>query len=129
MKITHMKIPTIIFTLLLTSFFASAQIERKPTVVKADSATAVSPNQPMDKQNRRDRLKDLDLTREQQGKLKEIRQSSQAAKQAIENNTQLTDAEKKKQLRALQKDQAQKIQSILTEEQKVKFREGRKGNS
>ncbi|MGB4845247.1 MAG: hypothetical protein WBP16_12345 [Ferruginibacter sp.] len=124
-----MKIPTIIFTLLLTSFFASAQIERKPTVVKADSATAVSPNQPMDKQNRRDRLKDLDLTREQQGKLKEIRQSSQAAKQAIENNTQLTDAEKKKQLRALQKDQAQKIQSILTEEQKVKFREGRKGNS
>ena len=72
--------------------------------------------------NRKDRLKELDLTREQKIKLKEVRQSNQAAKAAIENNAGLSDEEKKKQIHTLQKDQQQKVQAILTEEQKAKFK-------
>lgn len=123
-----MKIPAIFFVLLLTSNLASAQIERKPSAAQSDST--VKPSGKMDdKASRKDRLKDLDLTKEQRSKLKEIRQTNQAAKTAIENDAALSDTEKKKQLRDLQKKQAQQIQSILTEEQKAKFKEGGKKNS
>ena len=57
--------------------------------------------------------------------MKSIRQTGQGSKQAIENNVNLTEAEKKKQLRALQIEQAQKVQLILTEEQKEKFKADR----
>ena len=129
MKFTQMKITAIIFTLLFTSFSASAQIERKPAVVKSDSAASTTPSDKrMNKQGRKDRLKDLDLTKEQRSKMKEIRQSGQAAKEATENNTNLSEAEKEKQMRALQKEQAQKMQSILTEEQREKFKADRQNN-
>lgn len=129
MQFTHMKISVLFIAFLLVSLFSSAQIERKPTVVKADSAQATAPaDKSTARQSRRDLLKDLDLTKEQRSKLKEMRQANQAAKEAIENNAQLSDAEKKNQLRVLQKEQAQKIQSVLTEEQKLKFKEGRQNN-
>lgn len=124
-----MKISILFIAFLSVSLFSAAQIERKPTVVKVDSATTTAAtDKSIDKQSRRDLLKDLDLTKEQRSKLKEIRQANQATKEAIENNTKLSEEEKKKQLRALQKEQAQKIQSILTEEQKLKFKEGRQNN-
>ena len=54
--------------------------------------------------------------------MKEIRQAGKSAKEAIEKNTELSETDKKKQLRDLQKAQAQKVQAILTEEQKAKFK-------
>ena len=124
-----MKSSLIVLIVLLTAVTASAQIERKSSVIKMDSAqAAVSDNKP-DKQNRKERLKELDLTREQKGKMKEIMQSGKASKDAIENNAQLSETEKKKQLRELQKSQMQKIQAILTPEQVEKFKASRKNNS
>ena len=124
-----MKSSLIVLIVLLTAVTASAQIERKSTEIKMDSAkAAVSDNKP-DKQNRKERLKELDLTREQKGKMKEIMQSGKASKDAIENNAQLSETEKKKQLRELQKSQMQKIQAILTPEQVEKFKASRKNNS
>jgi len=123
MKFTHMKVSILFFAFVLISFFASAQIERKPTVVKADSATtAGQAGNAAKKEKFKDRLKDLDLTKDQRSKLKEIKKADQAARAAIENNMQLSDEEKKKQYRELKKSQAQKIQSILTPEQIQKFR-------
>ena len=123
-----MKSSLIVLIVLLTAVTASAQIERKSTVIKMDSAqAAVSDNKP-DKQNRKERLKELDLTREQKGKMKEIMQSGKASKDAIENNAQLSETEKKKQVRELQKAQLLKIQSILTEEQKAKFQASKQNN-
>jgi len=121
-----MKFTSILFSLLLTSFFSSAQIERKPSDVNKDSSVSVTTtDKKMNKQNRKERIKDLNLTKEQRIKMKSIRQSGQGSKQAIENNVNLTEAEKKKQLRALQIEQAQKVQLILTEEQKEKFKADR----
>ncbi len=117
-----MKISFIAFILSLVTVSASAQIERKPAVVKTDSAQTTINDNKVDKQSRKERFKELDLTREQKGKLKEIMQANKAAKEAIENNTQLSDQEKKKQLRELQKTQMQKIQAILTPEQIEKFK-------
>lgn len=118
-----MKTRGLILVLLLCSVISFAQIERKPAPARpADSVANNQPVSKMDKANRKDLLKDLDLTREQKGKLKEIRQAGKAKKEAIENNGQLSEDEKKKQLRELQKEQAKAIQAILTDEQKEKFK-------
>ncbi len=121
-----MKISLIALVLSFATITVSAQIERKAVVVKTDSAQAatVSDNK-ADKQTRKERFKELDLTKEQKGKLKEIMQSGKSSKEAIESNAQLSEADKKKQLRELQKAQAQKIQAILTPEQREKFKASR----
>lgn len=123
-----MKITCIILSLSFFALTASAQIERKAVVVKADSAQTATADNKADKQTRKERFKELDLNKEQKGKMKEIMQTGKAAKEAIENNTQLSEEYKKKQLRELQKAQAQKIQAILTPEQREKFKASRPNN-
>lgn len=116
-----MKLLLLIFLFFLSSISVSAQIERKPLAIQTDSAQTTSNDNEDNKQSRKARLKDLDLTPEQKVKLKELREANIAAKAIIENNTQLSEPEKKKQLRELQKAQAQKIQAVLTAEQKSKI--------
>ena len=123
-----MKISVIAFILSLVTLSASAQIERKPVVLKADSTQTTSNDNKVDKQSRKERFRELDLTREQKGKMKEIMQSGKAAKEAIENNASLSDQDKKKQMRELQKAHMQKIQAILTPEQLEKFKASRQNN-
>ncbi|MBL0183251.1 MAG: hypothetical protein IPP96_13505 [Chitinophagaceae bacterium] len=115
-----MKIPGFILFFLLPSMISVAQIERKPSPSKQADSALSQPGNSMN--NRKDLLKDLDLTREQKIKLKEIRQANMAKKEAIENNSQLSEEEKKKQFRELQKEQAKNVQAILTDEQKEKFK-------
>lgn len=115
--------PLVIFILSLFTITASAQIERQPVIIKADSTSTSVPNDKADKQSRKERFKELDLTKEQKSKLKEITQSNKAEKETIENNTQLSEQDKKKQLRELQKSQMQKILAILTPEQQEKFKQ------
>ena len=122
-----MKYPLIIIAFVLGALSATAQIERKTESIKPDSSNASAVKE-KNKQSQKDRLKDLDLTKEQRAKVKEIRQSGKSAREAIENNAELTDADKKKQTRLLQKEQAQKIQAILTEEQKAKFKASKENN-
>ena len=124
-----MKISLLAFALSLITLSALAQIERKPVVAaKSDSTQTTTTDNKVDKQSRKERMRELDLTREQKGKMKEIMQANKAAKEAIENNTQLSEADKKKQMRELQKSIAQKIQAILTPEQMEKFKASRQNN-
>ena len=123
-----MKISLFAFIFSLITVSVSAQIERKSVVVKTDSVQKTTNDNKVDKQSRKERFKELDLTREQKGKMKEIMQANKAAKEAIENNTQLSDQDKKKQLRELQKEQMQKVQAILTEEQREKFKASKQNN-
>ena len=124
-----MKISLLAFVLSLVTLSASAQIERKPVLAaKSDSTQTTTTANKIDKQSRKERMRELDLTREQKGKMKEIMQANKAAKDAIENNTRLSEADRKKQMRELQKSMAQKIQAILTPEQMEKFKASRENN-
>ena len=123
MKFIKMKFPGLVLILLISSQISFAQVERKTFPAKqADSVSISSGSNKTEKLSRKDIIKELDLTREQKIKLKGIRQDNMAKQGAIENNSQLSGSEKKMQLRALQKEQAQNIQAILTEEQKEKFK-------
>lgn len=122
-----MKTPGLMLVFLFSSIISFAQVERKQIPGKAaDSVNKEQGGEKMDKSKRKDLMKDLDLTREQKGKLKEIRQVSKAKKEAIENNSQLSEGEKKKQLRELKREEAKSIQAILTDEQKEKFNSKRR---
>ena len=99
-----------------------AQIQRTVVKQKPDS-TATEQGPEKKNESRKEIFRELDLTKEQRGKMKEINQSMKASKEAIENDAVLSDTEKREKLRSLRKEQAIKIQAILTEEQKIKFRE------
>ena len=123
-----MKISLIAFIFSLVTYSASAQIERKPVAIKKDSSQTFTDDGKADKQSRKERMKELNLTREQKGKMKEIMQSGKVAKDAIENDAKLSEEDKKKQKRELQKAQMLKIQAILTPEQLEKFKASRQNN-
>lgn len=115
--------PILFIFILFSSLLSAAQVERKsPPPKQADSVIANPDQLATNKTTRKDILKELDLTREQRLKIKEIRNGNLAKKTAIENDSLLTDKEKKLRLREIQKIQAEKLQSILTAEQKEKFR-------
>jgi periplasmic protein CpxP/Spy len=122
-----MKASGLILVILSSSIISFAQVERKPAPAKqADSVAGNQVAAGADKASRKDLMKDLNLTRDQKIKLKEIRENGKAKKEAIENNSQLTEPEKKTRLRELQKEQAKSIQAILTDEQKEKFKAKRR---
>ena len=123
MKLVKMKFPGLFLILLFSSLVSFAQIERKPSPAKSTDSVFSGPGgNKMQRSSRKDMIRELDLTREQKIKLKDMRQANMAKKEAIENNSQLSDPEKKMQLRELQKAQAQNMQAILTELQKEKFK-------
>lgn len=123
-----MKITCIVLAFSFAALTTSAQIERKSALIKTDSTQTTRNDKKADKQSRKERFRELNLTREQKGKLKDVMQANKAAKEAIENNAQLSDADKKKQIRELQKAQVQKIQAILTPEQFGQFKASRQNN-
>jgi Spy/CpxP family protein refolding chaperone len=127
---TYMKKTLAFLIISLIALTVSAQIERKPVDIKTDSTQKqVGGNDiTTDKQSRKERFKELDLTKEQKSRMKEMAKASKTAKEAIENNSQLSDQEKKKQLRELQKTQMQKVQAILTPEQLEKFKASKQNN-
>lgn len=71
-------------------------------------------------------VKELKLTREQKGKLKEMRQANEAKRAAIMNDDSLTEAQKQAQLKAIQCAGAVDLQGILNETQKKKMKKLRK---
>jgi Spy/CpxP family protein refolding chaperone len=118
-----MKIPVFISLLLFSSLLSLAQVERKPSPSKQTDSVVHDPGRnKMDRSEKKELLKELDLTKEQKIKLKEIRQENKSKKEMIENDNQLSETEKKSRLHTLQKEQAQKIQAILTDEQKEKLK-------
>ena len=114
-----------LFILLHNTSFG--QIQRNVVKQKSDSASA-NPFPSKENESRKEILKELDLTKEQKVKLKEVNQLMKASKEAIENNMELSGIQKKEKLKALKKEQMSKIQSILTEEQKIKFRQLKEKN-
>jgi len=112
-------------------FSTFAQIQRK--VSDTNNVSGIGFNGLMNEDasfsKKKDQLKlvkELNLTREQKGKLKEMRQANEAKKAAIINDGSLTEAQKQAQLRAIKRSGAVDLQSILNETQKEKMKELRK---
>jgi hypothetical protein len=110
-------------TVLSLAFSLSfAQVQRqKKEVDKSDSSANTTAQKQDAGMDRKEMMRDLDLTKEQKGKLKEIRQAGKAKKEAIENDEKLSADEKQAKLKDLKKEQAKSTMSILSREQKLKL--------
>jgi len=67
-------------------------------------------------------LRELNLTKEQRVKFKEMRQANMAKRDEINNNDSLTQEQKDAKLRELKRTQAQSTMTILNDEQKEKMK-------
>jgi Spy/CpxP family protein refolding chaperone len=114
--------------LVLLSAFSFAQVQRSKTTTLArpDSTLTGTEKGKAGGMGKKQMMKDLNLSKEQKMKLKELRQSAQAKKQAIENDDKLSAPEKESKLKELHKEQAKNTMSILSPEQKVKMLKMRK---
>lgn len=100
-----------------------AQVQR--TVTKKSSADTGAYAK-KDKQSMKKDMKALNLTKEQRGQLKSMKQENKAAKENIENDATLTEQQKKEKIKNMRRQNADKMKSILTEEQRGKLKEMRR---
>jgi len=123
-----MKKIVLMMALVFLATFSFAQVQRNKTssLAKTDSTNTGIEKKKADGMDKKQMLKELDLSREQKIKLKELRQSMKQKKEAIENDDKLSDPEKQTKLKELRQEQAKNTMSILTPEQKVKMLKLRK---
>ena len=93
-------------------------------ILKADQAKRGSENRMKGQKGMKGEkgMKGLDLTADQQAKMKDIRSKMQTESMAIKNNTSLTQEQKKQQMQVLRKSNKEQMNQILTPEQKLKMK-------
>ena len=104
----------------LAIFFTNAQVQRTPAAPATEPKNVIKTDKPAPPQ-RRDLMKELNLTPDQNQKMKTIREQGRLKRQSILTDSTLNENKKKEQLKALKADQENQIDKILTPEQKVKM--------
>ncbi len=100
------------------SFQAEAQVKREQKANKSEMHAK--------KNKQKGVVKDLDLTAEQQAKLKASRENAKLKMDAIKNDNTLSEAQKKERMEVLRKEQKANMENILTREQKEKMKKAQK---
>lgn len=77
------------------------------------------------KKERKEMMKSLNLSKQQKQQLKAFHKSTKSQREAIKNNTSLSEEQKKEKIEQLHKERHDKLESILTSEQKQKMNQSR----
>ncbi len=102
---------------LLFAAGAQAQIQRK-----TDSVQRVQSNHG----KHQNMMSNLNLTKDQKAKMKEMRSDAKSKREAIQNDQSLTPEQKKQKLAELRKSDKENMNSILTKDQKEKMKQYKK---
>lgn len=105
------------------SFFASHSIAQVKREINPSQNTRTNT---MQKNKKRAMMKELNLTKEQKGQMKEFHRSMNQKKGSIKNDNNLSEAQKKDKMKELHKEQKEKMRTILTPEQREKMKKERK---
>lgn len=121
----HKLTSVILLTLLLSTSFS--QIRRIPSKSQHQdsilTSLPVSKEVEQDQVTRKSLLKELNLTREQMIQLKSVREANQEKMEKINADSLLTEMQRKQKIRQFRNEQMQLIQSVLTDEQKQKYKQ------
>lgn len=109
------KLFAIAFSVLIISYSADAQVQRK-----ADPTQRVQ-NDSLRKKGK-EYLNDLNLSETQKVQLKGMRDEIKTQREAIQKDASLNAEQKKAKMNELKKSERQKLESILTPEQKAKIK-------
>ncbi|MBC7889347.1 MAG: hypothetical protein H7Z13_15830 [Ferruginibacter sp.] len=127
-----MKKVLLFFAVVLIGSGSFAQVQRKVSAAtNADSSASLNNEMyPMEnaatKTERLKVLKELNLTKDQKGKLKEMQQVNKSRREAIMNDEGLTEVQKQDKIKEIKRAGALGLQEILTDEQKEKMKAMRK---
>ena len=103
-------------------------------VTYAQNSTDTTGNGQMPKQEQKgkgrekDNLKALNLSKDQQKQIDQIRADARKQKDAINNDNSLTAEQKQEKMKAIQKDSKTKMNNVLTPEQKRQLKQNKKSN-
>lgn len=101
----------------LASAAFSQRNENRRTTRDSSSINAVRAG------NMKDAIKDLDLSMDQKKKIRDMRRENEKQKAAINQDSNLTEEQKKQKLRELNKKRQERIREILTPEQRKQLKE------
>lgn len=104
-----------------TGYRAMAQTERKAMRDSGTAGTAFNSVKTLKKAEKRKMLRELNLTKEQSSRLREIKQENRAEQQTVINDTALSEDQKREKLKHIKKAGAANLQSVLNAEQKAKM--------
>ena len=127
MKTWFMKKTALLFVLPFIALLSFAQVQRVVTPKPVDSTIHSSENgsEKNNKADRKQMFRELNLTKEQRAKIKEIREANKAKRDAIDSDDKLTQEQKDARLKELKREQAQSTLTILNDEQKAKVKSRR----
>lgn len=118
----------IFFAILIAATAQAATAQEKVPATSDADKSITSPS--MERKHHRgmkhdgmNKMKDLNLSEEQKTKLREQRTANKEKRDAIVNDSKLSDEQKKEQLSNLHKAQKDEMKSLLTDEQKAKMKE------
>lgn len=120
------KITFLLTTILFIAFASNAQDSAAKKTKKEKVENHVKNMDSTQRQNFKDKgitkenLKDLNLSKEQEKKVDDILVANKKEKEKIKNDTSLTEEQKKEKLKQLDKDAKNKINDVLTPEQREK---------
>ncbi len=105
--------------------FAIAQVKTNTDKAfsKNGSGTEHKRHHKMGRHDKREIMKQLNLSAEQKAKLKELNGANKEKRQAIMNDSKLTEDQKHEQLKAMHKGEVKNLEAVLTEEQKQQMKE------
>ena len=109
------------FLFMASSTGVFAQVQRNTD----SSQTRVANNNKAEKMQT---MQSLNLTKEQKGQLKEIRQTQKQQRQAIMDDQSLSDMQRRQKMNELRKAQNDKLRTILSPEQMDQLMQQRKNN-
>ncbi len=122
-----MKKISILLLAVINVSLSFAQVQRTKPAIKqsSDSLSATIETKQTGKLKKREMMRELNLTKEQKGKLKEIKQANKEKTEEVLNNDKLTQKEKDARLKTLHQQQAEKTLTVLNDEQKAKIKKMR----
>ena len=118
MKMKKLSAIAILFTFFAMN--ANAQVKRETTPSQNSATNSIQKNK------NREMMKELNLSKEQRDQMKELHQSMKQKKEDINNDKTLSESQKKAKMKELRREQKEKMNTILTPEQKEKMKEGKK---
>ncbi len=97
--------------------------------VASHAQQAPAPAQPTQQESRKQAMKDLNLTKDQQRDMKAANMEIKNKMQAVKNDTSLTKEQKKERVQAINKERMEKMNTILTPDQQQKMNDMKKSHA
>lgn len=113
---------------LLACVFLTVAVTRAQNTTDTTGSGQMPKQEQKGKGKGKDNFKALNLSKDQQKQIDQIRADARKQKDAINNDNSLTAEQKQEKIKAIQKDSKTKMNNVLTPDQKEQLKQNKKSN-